>query len=124
MEFSLKHGKRLGSFAAIICLIAMLLTMGFLKFSHVLPNPDVTVATQADGIGTIGWHFDLVDQVGQSVALGIKIRRINLIYVAGENDFGPHTGPGDNRFYLVGGEILRFVNDENHFGQTPTTYIC
>lgn len=62
------------------------------------------------GIEALALHF--FDQVTQPIGLAVQIRVVNLKNVAGKNHFGPLSGPGDNRFDFMWGEVLGFVDDE------------
>ena len=43
-----------------------------------------------------------VDQVGKAVALRVKIWCVNLVDIAGENDFGIVAGSCHDGFHLMG----------------------
>ena len=46
-----------------------------------------------------------------------------MLNIAGKNDFGALSCPGNDGFNLMRGEILRFINNEQCFAQTATTDI-
>ena len=61
----------------------------------------------------------LLVQVRQAVGPLVQIRLVNLEYVSGEHHLGAFARPGYDGLYLVRGEILRLVADEEHTPQTP-----
>jgi hypothetical protein len=56
--------------------------------------------------------FYAVDKVGEAVALGVEVRGVNLVDIAGKDDLGAFASAGDDGFYLMRGEVLGFVNNE------------
>ena len=62
--------------------------------------------------------FDLVDEIGKPVTLRIEVRGVDLVDIASENDLGIFTGPGDNGFHFVWGQVLGFIYDETNIGYT------
>ena len=55
--------------------------------------------------------FHLVDHIGQSVALRIEVRRVDLLDISGEDHLGALSGTGDDRLDLVRREVLRLVDN-------------
>ena len=64
------------------------------------------------GVERLAHHA--MDQVAQAVGEGVEIGLVDLGHVAGEDDLRPLAGPRDDRLHLVGREILRLVDDEEH----------
>lgn len=58
--------------------------------------------------------FEFVDYMRESVAVGIKIRCINLINIARKNDFGAFTCSGNNCFYFMRSQVLSFVDNKTN----------
>ena len=50
-----------------------------------------------------GLVLHLINEVTQTVGMGVEVRGVDLEDVAGENDFGVFSSPGNHRFDLVGG---------------------
>ena len=63
------------------------------------------------------------DQVAQAIGLGIEIRVVDLLNVAGEHDLGSFTSTGDDGFDFVRGEILGLVHNEEDLLQASATDI-
>ena len=65
--------------------------------------------------------FEFVDQVAQTIGLLIEIGRIDLPYIAGENELGIFSCPGNDRLDLMRSKVLRFVHNEDHIAQTSSS---
>ena len=53
-----------------------------------------------------------MNQVAQAVGKPVEIGLVDLGHVTGEDDLRALAGAGDDRLYLMGREILGFVDDE------------
>ena len=58
---------------------------------------------------------------GQSVARSVHIGVVDLVRIAGEDDLGVGTAPGDDSLDLMRREILRFVDDQELIRKRATT---
>src|SRR5690606_38440674 len=67
--------------------------------------------------------FQSVDQGGQTVALGVQIWCIDLVYVAREDDLAVFSGKGNTGFDLMGREVLCFVDNEENIGMASSAYV-
>ena len=61
-----------------------------------------------------------VYHVGQPIGLGIEVGGVDLINVAGKYHFCTFGCTGNNGLYLMRGKVLRFIDDAEGIGKTPT----
>ena len=65
--------------------------------------------------------FHFFTKMRESVGPFVKIRLINLEYIACENHLGAFSGPGYDCLDFVRREVLRLVADEIDFAQTSAS---
>lgn len=65
----------------------------------------------------------LVDHIRQAVALGIEVRRVNLLHIPREHHLGILSGSGYDGLDFVGSKVLRFVYNQQRIRQTTSTNI-
>jgi len=56
--------------------------------------------------------LEAVDGIGEARGGLGEVGRVDLLDVAQTHDLGAGAGPGDQRLHLLGGEVLRLVDDE------------
>ena len=64
-----------------------------------------------------------IDQIGEPVALGVEVGRVDLEDVAREHHLGAFPGSGDDGLDLVWAQVLGFVDDEDDLRQAASSDI-
>ena len=67
--------------------------------------------------------FQLLYEMAQSIAAGVQVGIVDLLGVAGQNDFRVLANARDERLYHVGGKILSFVANDELPGNAPAADI-
>ena len=67
--------------------------------------------------------LEALDEVAQAIRLRIEVRRVDLIDVAGEDDFGTLSCPGNDGFNLVRRKVLGFVYNKTDARKAATADI-
>ena len=64
-----------------------------------------------------------LSQIRQAVVHAVHVGVIDLIGISGEDELGAFSRAGQNRFDLVGRQVLRFINDDQLLRDGPSADI-